>query len=34
MAISNLLRQALKRRKRSVRRMDVAVFLVCVFLGL
>ena len=34
MAISNLLRQALKRRKRSVRRMDVAVFLVCVLLGL
>jgi hypothetical protein len=33
MAVSYLLQQALKRRKRSVRRRDVVVFLVCVLLG-
>jgi hypothetical protein len=34
MAVSYLLQQALKRRRRSVRRRDVAVFLLCVLLGL
>lgn len=34
MAVSFALRQALKHRKRSARRVDVAMFLFCVALGL